>query len=47
MNNAGVADKGTSWDGIDNWKKVFDVNVFGCVHQSMQQSLLMVGGCYI
>lgn len=31
MNNAGIADKGTSWDGIDNWKKVFDTNLFGYV----------------
>ena len=29
MNNAGIGNKGTSWDGIDNWHKVFDVNVFG------------------
>ena len=27
MNNAGVGDKGTSWDQIDAWRKVFDVNV--------------------
>jgi len=32
MNNAGVGDKGTSWDGIENWKKVFDVNLFGIVN---------------
>ncbi|KAK7054375.1 hypothetical protein VNI00_003569 [Paramarasmius palmivorus] len=32
MNNAGIAPKGTSWDGIENWKKVFDVNVFGIVN---------------
>ncbi|KAL0574194.1 hypothetical protein V5O48_007760 [Marasmius crinis-equi] len=29
MNNAGVGLKGTSWNGLDNWKKVFDVNLFG------------------
>jgi NAD(P)-dependent dehydrogenase (short-subunit alcohol dehydrogenase family) len=29
MNNAGIACKGTSWEGLDNWHKVFDVNVFG------------------
>jgi len=29
MNNAGIGNKGTSWDGMDNWHKVFDVNVFG------------------
>lgn len=31
MNNAGVMDKGTSWGGIDPWRKVFEVNLFGCV----------------
>ena len=31
INNAGVAPKGTSWSGIDNWRKAFDVNVFGWV----------------
>ena len=31
MNNAGIAPKGTSWGGIENWKNVFDVNLFGCV----------------
>ena len=30
MNNAAIAPKGTSWEGIDNWRKVFDVNLFGC-----------------
>ena len=29
MNNAGVGDVGTSWNGIENWRKVFDVNLFG------------------
>lgn len=29
MNNAGIANKGTSWEGIDNWHQVFEVNVFG------------------
>jgi len=32
MNNAGIGDKGTSWDGVDNWHKVFEVNVFGVVN---------------
>jgi NAD(P)-dependent dehydrogenase (short-subunit alcohol dehydrogenase family) len=32
MNNAGIANKGSSWDGIDSWHKVFDVNVFGVVN---------------
>lgn len=31
MNNAGIGLRGTSWDGLDAWHKVFDVNVFGCV----------------
>lgn len=32
MNNAAIAPKGTSWQGLENWHKVFNVNVFGCVH---------------
>ncbi|KAF8817117.1 NAD(P)-binding protein [Phlegmacium glaucopus] len=32
MNNAGIGIKGTSWDGIDNWHKIFDVNLFGIVN---------------
>ncbi|KAJ3489270.1 hypothetical protein NLJ89_g11548 [Agrocybe chaxingu] len=32
MNNAGIGDKGTSWDGIENWRKVFDVNLFGIIN---------------
>lgn len=31
MNNAGIGLIGTSWEGLDNWKKIFDVNVFGYV----------------
>ena len=31
LNNAGIGLKGTSWDGLDNWHKIFDVNLFGCV----------------
>ena len=31
MNNAAIGAKGTSWDGLENWHKVFDVNLFGCV----------------
>jgi len=38
MNNAGVGIKGTSWEGIDNWKKIFDINVFGIVN--MQQTFI-------
>lgn len=29
MNNAGIGLTGTSWEGLDNWHKIFDVNVFG------------------
>ncbi|KJA16942.1 hypothetical protein HYPSUDRAFT_71010 [Hypholoma sublateritium FD-334 SS-4] len=32
MNNAGIGNLGTSWDGIENWRKVFDVNLFGIVN---------------
>jgi len=32
MNNAGVGDKGTSWEGLDNWRKIFDINLFGIVN---------------
>jgi NAD(P)-dependent dehydrogenase (short-subunit alcohol dehydrogenase family) len=35
MNNAGIAEKGTSWRGIENWKKAFDVNLFGLVNHSL------------
>ena len=34
MNNAGIGLRGTSWDGLDNWHKIFDVNLFGCVSPS-------------
>ncbi|KAI0952941.1 hypothetical protein AcW1_007291 [Taiwanofungus camphoratus] len=32
MNNAGIGPRGTSWEGLDNWHKVFEVNVFGVVN---------------
>jgi len=32
MNNAGIGIKGTSWDGLDNWHRIFDVNLFGIVN---------------
>lgn len=32
MNNAGIGARGTSWDGMENWKKIFDVNLFGVVN---------------
>jgi NAD(P)-dependent dehydrogenase (short-subunit alcohol dehydrogenase family) len=37
MNNAGIAtgaggQKGTSWTGLDEWKNVFDTNLFGIIN---------------
>ncbi|PCH40436.1 NAD(P)-binding protein [Wolfiporia cocos MD-104 SS10] len=32
MNNAGIGPLGTSWDSLDAWHKIFDVNVFGVVN---------------
>jgi len=32
LNNAGVGVKGTSWEGLDNWHKIFDVNLFGVLN---------------
>jgi len=32
MNNAGIGLKGTSWDGLDAWHKIFDVNLFGILN---------------
>jgi len=42
MNNAAIGTRGTSWEGLDNWKKVFDVNVFGVlnVQQTFAPSML-------
>ncbi|KAJ3729442.1 hypothetical protein C8R42DRAFT_651910 [Lentinula raphanica] len=42
MNNAGIGLKGTSWDGINNWKTIFDVNLFGIlnVQQTFVPSML-------
>lgn len=31
LNNAGIGIKGISWEGLDNWHKIFDVNLFGYV----------------
>ena len=30
LNNAAVAVTGHSFEGLDNWKTVMDVNLFGC-----------------
>ncbi|KAJ3747696.1 hypothetical protein DFH05DRAFT_1480991 [Lentinula detonsa] len=42
MNNAGIGLTGTSWDGINNWKTIFDVNLFGIlnVQQTFVPSML-------
>lgn len=43
MNNAGIIGaKGTSWDGLDNWKKIFDVNLFGYVTLLLERMALMI-----
>ena len=31
MNNAAIPLKGASWGGVENWRKIFDVNLFGYV----------------
>jgi len=31
LNNAGLGDKGNSFEGLDKWKTVMDVNLFGYV----------------
>ena len=31
LNNAAVADVGRSYEGLDKWKAVMDVNLFGYV----------------
>ncbi|KAI0072034.1 NAD-P-binding protein, partial [Panus rudis PR-1116 ss-1] len=32
LNNAGISVKGSSWDGLDAWHKVFDVNLYGVLN---------------
>ncbi|TFK23424.1 NAD(P)-binding protein [Coprinopsis marcescibilis] len=32
LNNAGIGIKGTSWEGIDKWREIFDVNLFGVIN---------------
>jgi NAD(P)-dependent dehydrogenase (short-subunit alcohol dehydrogenase family) len=34
LNNAAVAKSGDSFEGLDNWKTVMDVNLFGYVTAS-------------
>ncbi|EPQ54803.1 NAD P-binding protein [Gloeophyllum trabeum ATCC 11539] len=54
MNNAAIGPKGTSWEGLDNWRKTFDVNVFGVlnvqhtfvppmIHQENQSVIINTG----
>ena len=31
LNNAAVGNQGDSFEGLDNWKTVMDVNLFGYV----------------
>ncbi|KAF5340752.1 hypothetical protein D9611_007399 [Ephemerocybe angulata] len=44
MNNAGIggADQGKSWEGLDNWHKIFNVNLFGVlnVQQTFVRSMV-------
>lgn len=42
LNNAGIAPPGKSWEGIDNWHKLFNVNVFGVlnVQQTFVRSMI-------
>ncbi|KAF5382506.1 hypothetical protein D9615_003060 [Tricholomella constricta] len=42
LNNAGIGAKGTSWDGLDNWHKTFNVNFFGVINvqQTFAPSML-------
>ncbi|KAJ2922439.1 hypothetical protein H1R20_g14657, partial [Candolleomyces eurysporus] len=42
MNNAGIAEQAKSWEGIDKWHKVFDVNLFGVlnVQQTFVRSMV-------
>ncbi|KAF8645179.1 hypothetical protein AX16_008006 [Volvariella volvacea WC 439] len=42
LNNAAIGLRGTSWAGLDEWHKVFDVNVFGVlnVQQTFVPSML-------
>jgi len=32
LNNAGIGPLGKSWEGLDSWHNIFDVNVFGVVN---------------
>jgi len=35
LNNAAIGVTGKSWEGLDNWKSIMDVNLFGYVFSSM------------
>ncbi|PPQ92913.1 hypothetical protein CVT25_009178, partial [Psilocybe cyanescens] len=43
MNNAGIGPRGTSWEGIDDWHKIFDVNLFGMLHQENPAMVITTG----
>lgn len=40
MNNAAIGPVGKSWEGLDNWHKIFSINVMGAVN--VQQTFVPV-----
>ena len=42
LNNAGIGLRGASWSGLDNWKQIFDVNVFGTMQMTQAFIPLLV-----
>ncbi len=44
LNNAGIATKGTALDGLDTWKKVIDVNLWGCVFTNLPSCVFLPSG---
>jgi hypothetical protein len=55
LNNAGVINKGDSFEGLDAWKAVMDVNLFGyvtilcgsCVADGLSLSVLNVQHTFV
>lgn len=45
LNNAGVNNKGDSFEGLDNWRTVIDNNLFGYVPALSALALERVSGC--
>ena len=43
MNNAGIGLKGTSFGELENWKRVMDVNLWGCVSFSLGKVAMLTG----